>query len=373
MFAHSSRERIEPALTAAVRFLLERQARDGAWRSEMYAAFKEGDALTPLVLNALFAVAPAAEVRRGAAFLAGMVRPDGGIAEGPHGLNYPAYTAALTVSALSRAGPEFAGARDAWLTYLLDRQLTEALGWSPEDQAYGGWGYAHRLPRKPAPGVIVPLLTESNLSATVLAVEALRDVGRADTSATDRALRFIRRCQNYADDGDPAFDDGGFFFMYDDPLRNKAGVAGTDRTGRQRFTSYGSMTADGLRALRACGLPTSDPRVTAARLWLERNFSVTAHPGRFAPGRRAVRASIYYYYCWSLALALAAAGPAESGAPPWADALAGELLRRQQPDGCWVNHEVDVREDDPVVATSQALSALTVCRGFLLDRASCSG
>src|SRR5437016_2480651 len=125
-----------------VRFLLARQAPDGAWRSDVYAAFKEGDALTPLVLNALLTLAPAkdltASIRRGATFLATMVRPDGGIAEGPVGLNYPAYTAALTVTALSKVGSDRAVACDAWLSYLLERQLTEALGWSPADQAYGG-------------------------------------------------------------------------------------------------------------------------------------------------------------------------------------------------------------------------------------------
>jgi len=376
VFALARDERIDPALAAAVRFLLARQSPEGAWRSEIYAAFKEGDALTPLVTGVLLALTPDKKVlacaRRGAEFLAGLVRADGTIAEGPYGLNYPAYTAALTVTALSGTGPEFDAARNAWLAYLTERQLTEALGWEPSDQAYGGWGYAHGLPRKPAPGVPAPLLTESNLSATVFAVEALRDAGLASSSAAERALRFVGRCQNYAgefDPGDPAFDDGGFFFMYDDPLRNKAGTAGTDQTGRQRFASYGSMTADGLRALLACGLPQTSPRVTAARHWLEKHFSVTAHPGRFAPGRRAVRASIYYYYCWSLARALAAVGAREvslpSGAVHWAEALAEELLRRQRPDGSWVNEAVDVREDDPVVATAQAAAALAACRGAL--------
>src|SRR5581483_10149394 len=115
----------------------------------------------------------------------------------------------------------------------------------PEDRAYGGWGYAHALPRKPRPGEFGDLLTESNLSATVFALEALRAAGAtADDPAFGKALRFVRRCQNYTDDpagGDADFDDGGFFFMHDDPLRNKAGVAGTDRAGRERFASYGSM------------------------------------------------------------------------------------------------------------------------------------
>jgi squalene-hopene/tetraprenyl-beta-curcumene cyclase len=245
---------------------------------------------------------------------------------------------------------------------LRERQLTEALGWRPADRAYGGWGYAHVLPCKPRPGQPADLLTESNLSATVFALEALRAAGCSTRDPVfDKALTFVRRCQNYAVDPDPTFDDGGFFFMDNDSLRNKAGVAGTDRTGRTRYASYGSMTADGLRALLACGVPLTDARVTAARRWLEGRFSASVHPGRFAAGRALLQASIYYYYGWSLAGALAGCGAAAL-TPLRAAALAEELLRRQQADGSWVNHAVEVREDDPLVATPFAVGTLAECR-----------
>jgi squalene-hopene/tetraprenyl-beta-curcumene cyclase len=363
------RDRIDRALISAAHFLLRQQSPDGAWRSSVYAFFKEGDALTPLVLHALHATRWLGDVlpslRNGVGYLAARARlTDGSIDEGPHGLSYPAYTAALTVHVLSQ--PLFAEhfkARDVWLSYLRERQLTEDLGWQPTDREYGGWGYSHSIPVKnPRPGHPRDLLTESNLSATVFALDALRAAGCFDDDpAFSRALRFVQRCQNYADEPDPAFDDGGFFFMYADPLRNKAGVSGTDRMGCQRYTSYGSMTADGLRALLACGLPLNDARVTAARRWLDRHFLVSDHPGRFAPGRAVLKASIYYYYCWSLARSLAACGAEEMTAER-TSILAEELLRRQQSDGSWINGAVEVREDDPLVATSLAVGALAECR-----------
>ncbi len=64
MFALARDERIDPALAAAVRFLLARQSPEGAWRSEIYAAFKEGDALTPLVTGVLLALTPDKKVLR---------------------------------------------------------------------------------------------------------------------------------------------------------------------------------------------------------------------------------------------------------------------------------------------------------------------
>jgi squalene-hopene/tetraprenyl-beta-curcumene cyclase len=367
--------RIDRTLSAAARYLLAQQAADGAWRSETYGAFKDGGSLTPLVLHALLASPPSPKLesacRKGTAYLASMARPDGTIDEGPYGLSYPVYTAALAVAVLS--GPGHANhrpARDAWLAYLRRRQLTEDLGWQPADKAYGGWGFSPGLPQKPGPGAPLPPLTESNLSATVFALEALRAAGcAADDLAFTKALTFVRRCQNHADDPtrrDPAFDDGGFFFIYDDAVRNKAGVAGKDRAGNARFFSYGSTTADGLRCLLACGLPADDARVMAARGWLEKNFSAETHPGNYAEDRESARPSVYYYYSWSVARALSAAGVSEvatkTGKVRWAEALADALIKRQRPDGSWCNDAVAVREDDPVMATALAASALAVCR-----------
>jgi hypothetical protein len=362
---------IDRALAAAVHFLRGRQSPDGAWRSEVYGVFREGDSLTPLVLHTLLAASAdgeSAAVRRGSAYLAALIRPDG--PGGVRGLNYPAYTAALSGAVLSHPCNSTHGqARAAWLGYLKERQLTEALGWHPSDPEYGGWGYAHGLPRKPPPGQPAPPFTESNLSATVFALEALQAAGALDEPTRERAQHFLGRCQNYQPDParhDARFDDGGFFFIGDDPLRNKAGVAGRDRDGRQRYSSYGSTTADGLLGLLACGLSPASPRPAAARQWLAEHFSVAVHPGTFAADRRAVQASVYYYYCRSLARALGRCGIREvetpAGPVPWAEALAEELRQRQRPDGSWVNHAVEVREDDPIVATALAAAALAVCR-----------
>ncbi len=371
-------ERIDRSLSLAVAFLLSRQAQDGAWRSDVYGHFKDGDALTPLVLQTLLAAAPPSSTepscRRGAAYLVDMVRPDGSIDPGPQGLSYPVYTAAGAVLVLSHPSNERQRpARDAWRAFLRRRQLTEDLGWLPTDPEFGGWGFAEDVPRKPGPGDVRPPLLESNLSATVFALEALRGAGvPASDPAFARALTFLRRRQNHADDPaqrEAAFDDGGFFFIYDDAARNKAGLAGKDSTARERYYSYGSTTADGLRALLACGLPSTAPRVVAARTWLESHFDAETHPGTYAAASEPLRAAVYYYYCWSAAQALRAVGSAQirtsKGMVRWAGALAEALMHRQQADGSWLNPVRAVREDDPLVATSLAAAALAVCRDEL--------
>ncbi len=375
--APSRRTRIDRSLARAARFLLARQSADGAWRSDTYGSFKDGPSLTPLVVNALLACSETpkgkAACRKGAAYLGALVRADGSINEGKGGLNYPVYTAAGAVVVLSQ--PRFAArrkARSAWLAYLRERQLTEKLGWQPRDKEYGGWGYAIDLPRKPKEEA----LTESNLSATVFALDALRAASCSSRDpALARALVFVKRCQNFADDPrhkNPAFDDGGFFFIYGDADRNKAGLAGREDDGRERFFSYGSATADGLRCLLACGLKRNHPRVRAARRWLETEFRADEPPGRFAEGSEFKRPAVYYYYAWSTARTLRAATgpvlPRPQGKLSWPALLTDELLTRQRKDGSWVNPATFVREDDPVAATSMAVLALAECRGALKEK-----
>jgi squalene-hopene/tetraprenyl-beta-curcumene cyclase len=373
--------RIDASLSRAAAYLTDRQQRDGAWRSDLYGPLKDGPSLTPLVLRALQGAPPTpagdAALDRGASYLAAMARPDGTIDAGDLGLAQPVYTSALSVMVLSRPGREAqAAARDAWLAYLRQRQLTEALGWQPADRPYGGWGYCVRLPRKPPPGEGGPPLLESNLSATAFALEALRAAGvPADDPAWPAALTFLRRCQNYAEAPrrKADLDDGGFFFIYDDPVRNKAGGAGQDRDGRERFASYGSATADGLGALLACGLRTDDERPAAALRWLGQHFDAARHPGRYATNREGERGSVYHYYCWSLARALSAAHVEELATPAgtvrWAEALADELLKRQRDDGSWANDALAQRENDPLVATSEAAAALALCRQVFREEA----
>jgi squalene-hopene/tetraprenyl-beta-curcumene cyclase len=277
------------------------------------------------------------------------------------------------VIVLDSRTPERLRAQKAWLAYLRERQLAENLGWTPDDPEYGGWGFSLELPRKPAKGEPKKMMVESNMPSALFAIAALRS---AKVPMTDpvyaKALSFVKRCQNFADDArrrDPQHDDGGFFFIPNDPVQNKGGVAGTDVFGRQRFCSYGSMTADGLRALVRCGLPADHPRVVAARKWLEVNFSVEHNPGRFGEDREVLRDATYYYYCWSMAHSFMALDVREintsRGKVKWAEALAEEVMHRQRPDGSWRNRFTDAKEDDPLVSTPWAAAALALCRASI--------
>src|SRR5262249_29181927 len=299
--------RCDIAQKKASGWLASIQSHDGAWRSYVYGTFKDGTALTPLALHALLLADPKNQAIPSAAkYLAQMAQSDGTIKPPEkHGFDFPLYTSALSVTALSHASlAEYSKARDGWLNYLKQRQLTEQHGWKPADREYGGWGYCHGLPLKPKPGALIPPMTESNLSATTFALSALRAAGvPASDPIFVKAMTFVKRCQNWTDDEanrDLKFDDGGFFFIYDDPIRNKAGLA-RNGDGGQRYHSYGSVTADGLRCLAMCGEPIDSPRRTAAAAWLRKNFRPDKCPGPFGEKMELNRSAVYFYYTMSMA------------------------------------------------------------------------
>ncbi len=341
-------DQIEAAVARAADFLVAKQGADGSIRSPVYAYFKDGYALTPLVLAALFA-APAqgeAAYARGVDFIATMV-VDGKLRDDVDAPRYPLYSMAIGVLVLNRPGNERQRTvRDALVRALRGRQLVEENGWRPDAPSYGGWSYFDGVPNRPEDPD-----DQANLSATLYAVGALALAGVPPTDpALVRARAFVERCQNA---------DGGFLFAPAIPDGNKAGV------GR----SYGSMTADGVRALLRLGVPPDDPRVARAAAWLERSFDPTRNPGDFVPVNEIRRDSSYYYWTWTAAHALrdldqGAERRSAPRRPPasWAAPLAEALLARQRADGSWANPASEMREDDPVVATSFATAALGVCR-----------
>jgi hypothetical protein len=358
-------DRVDQAIADATRALIAAQSPDGAWRSKTYGAFKDGISLTPSVLKAIV-YAPDIEGadlarHRGASYLAARVRADGSIDDGPFGMLYPVYAESASAIALSKVGVP--GGREAISAFVADlrrRQLAEPLGWTLDDPAFGAWGYAVEPSSKREQAQTV----DGDLSSTLFAIGALRLVGGGtpEDPAIRKALRFVERCQNF-DKGDPSFDDGGFFLTPTDPARNKAGpFSKPDRLGHERFHSYGSATADGLRALLRCGLAPEHPRVVSALQWLERNFSASTVPGTFEGPRESDRDATYYYYCWSLSHAFRSLGirtfESNGRKVDWAADLAVELVRRRRPDGTWSNPFSASKEDDPLVATPFALGAL---------------
>jgi hypothetical protein len=350
------------AISEAVRFVAAHQSPDGAWRSQRYGAFRDGDALTPLVLWALPEEACFARGLRWLELFTDALREK----DAPWtALRYPLFTAGYAAQVFARVRDH--DRADCWADLIEKLQVSSALGWPHGVVEIGAWSDSPIPPTRPAGQGAAPDMIAPNLSATLLAVQALAAGGRHEKLR--EAQRFVEACQNFAGENPGDLDDGGFFFALDDPVRNKAGVAGRDVSGRQRYRSYGSATCDGLLALRILTLELANPRFTAACTWLRQNSAGLEHSGLWPVRRATARESLAFYHGQALAAVLEglAGSPHDSWATSQMRLLQRELISRQQRDGSWTGTAPDSCEDDPLVATAFALRALhlTVIGGIV--------
>ena len=235
-------------------------------------------------------------------------------------------------------------------------------------------GLLDRAPVQARGGGRVGRRIDADLSSTLFAVGALRIAGvEADDPAIRKALTFIQRCQNFAR-GRPgrrsAVRRRRLLLLPDGPGAQQGRGRGHGPTGRARYHSYGSATADGLRALLRCGLPADHPRVAASRGWLERHFSASSQSRHVRAGPRGRARRDVFLLCLVGGPRLPCARDRARSAPEaervaWAEPLSRELIRRQRGDGTWTNRFTASKEDDPLVATSFAAGALGLCRTFL--------
>jgi prenyltransferase beta subunit len=109
------------------------------------------------------------------------------------------------------------------------------------------------------------------------------------------------------------------------------------------YSSYGTATADGLLALRAAGVPDSDVRATKAMDWLKGRHKPDRAPGFDGTARESWGSGLRFYY--ASAISKTALG-LRVDLPP------------QASDGSFRNENKMVKEDDPLIATTFALHVL---------------
>jgi squalene-hopene/tetraprenyl-beta-curcumene cyclase len=275
------------------------------------------------------------------------VQPDGGIYEsGSTHRNYETCLAILAFSAANRDG-RYAALLKKADAFVKGLQWDEGESVDASSESYGGAGYgSHKRP---------------DLSNTTFLIDALKSTGNAaDSEAIQRALVFVSRCQNLESEHNTTKfsaknPDGGFYYT---PAAGGTSQAGETDEGGLR--SYGSMTYAGLKSMIYAGVGPEDKRVQAAVQWLRKNYDLKANPGMGTAG-------LFYYY-HTFAKALSAFGQdtfkdADGTEHNWRAELIGELARRQQPDGSWVNTD-NPRwlEGDANLVTGYALLALVYCR-----------
>jgi len=339
----------DAAIERGLAWLLKQQADDGGWHSTAYGQLKGGAAVTSLVLDVLsqFPVATIkkheAAIDRGYRFLQTGIEKRKTIAAPDGSLDFPTYASALVLTASARfaAKVEFASQITQLLRdYLLAAQLLEARGFAADHPSYGGWDF---LGEKDARGIT----TGTNVSVVAHVLEALvSDKSAAADKARAAAKAWLARCQQ---------PDGGFAFTPEPmSLNNKAEFSDE---ARAKPRSYGTATVEGVRSLLALGMTAENDAVKRAVTWLSKRSELEVVPGFEAlPAETDWRRGLRFYYYYGLAAILRYL--------PQADRLSRRqgieriLLKEQREGGSWQNESDRMRENDPLIATSFALSAL---------------
>jgi squalene-hopene/tetraprenyl-beta-curcumene cyclase len=338
-FAGPDAKAIDAARAKAVEYLKTVQNDDGSWTSPNSVGVT-GVIVVGLLDAGLTADAPA--VAKALKYLGGFLQKDGGV-YAPKS-NHKNYETALALVAFTRANTD--GRYDEKIKaaekFLKDLQWDEGEGIESGDTKYGGAGYGGS--------------SRPDLSNTSFFVEALKEAGvKEDDPAMKKALVFISRCQNRESEFNTTpfatkVNDGGFYYT---PAAGGTSQAGTTENGGLR--SYASMTYSGLKSMIYAGLDKDDPRTKAAFEWAQKHYSVTENPGLGQQG-------LYYYYqTFAKALDALKVDRFEDAAGKthdWRSDLAAELLKRQNPNGSWVNTADRFMEGDPNLVTAYTLMAL---------------
>ena len=148
-------------------------------------------------------------------------------------------------------------------------------------------------------------------------------------------------------------EDGGFYYT---PAAGGTSQAGETANGGLR--SYASMTYAGVKSLIYAGVGPKDGRVKAAIEWISKHYDLKSNPGMGNAG-------LFYYY-HTFAKALSAVGDdalvdSDGKKHNWRGDLIGELTKRQQKNGSWLNENDRWLEGDPSLVTGYALLALSYC------------
>ena len=196
--------------------------------------------------------------------------------------------------------PEYKSNAQFAVNQLVKKQLPVKGNEFADPRDDGGWGYGLS-----ADG--------AHMNMVIYALYAAKQWGLEIPEQTwERAEKWIRRNQT---------DTGGWLYNL------------VDNGSPWAIGVYGSMTATGLWALRACGVSTEDVQIQDGVDWLERHWSLTRNPG--------CNSWLYYYllsiqrFCDIPPKVKTLAGR------DWYDEICRMMVARQHPDGRWHGAESD--------------------------------
>ena len=343
-------------------YLWSQQAEDGGWHSRTHGILKGGKAWTPFVLFYLMQTPDAADhsedIERAMDFIRTSIGDAGAVGVNDSVvLEYPNYATSYAYRVLLDHG----AAEDSILiakvrTYLLSQQFGKSRGFSPDQPAFGSWGFGET-------GLPDGIQGHVDLSHTRRVLQAIAE--DLPSAAASEAQVFLSLMQKLPTDprslppgNAPSNDnifDGGFYASSTVFGTNKAGVAKQGEA--EYFASYATTTCDGILALLAAGVPKTDDRIVAAADWL-RSHPLLDRPEGIPVNTVGSWEKVLFYYHLAVR---AEVYKALDWPGDWRNDLFDQLTERQRTDGSFANpFGAPNKEDDPILATAMVV-------GLLLD------
>ncbi len=293
-------------------------------------------------------------------------QPDGGFYDprDPALLNYRTSVAMMALVRLDRV--MYADAIRKAQKFILAQQRDEKGNYLKSDHlSYGSVGHSGAI--------------RGDLSNAAYAAEAMHESGLSVSEPFWKRLEvFVTRCQNVPK-VDPLLKRSGIGTTSDYGFRyapnDTRGPRESLDDGSTAYSSYGSMTYQGLKSLLYARVSRDDPRVKEAFRWISKRFSVRENPGMASPKNpRAGLQGLFYYY-HTMAKTLSVYGEAEivdgkGVRHDWAAELSAHLVAMQKADGHWVNSTGRWWEDLPTLDTAYAMITLGICYEETLKRKS---
>ena len=358
---------IKDSLDRAVKYLESSQNPDGGYGP--FGADARVENVSDVGITALVVYAIAMHPReyktvdgpflsRAVDYLVSRQQPDGGFYDpkDPVLKNYRTCVALMALVKLDRV--KYAEVIRRARGFVIQQQRDERGKYTKEEHlSYGSVGHSGSL--------------RGDLSNGAFAAEAMEMVGLSASAPFWKKLElFVSRCQNQKGvdtllkkSGIGTTSDYGFRYAPNDTRGPRESLD----DGSTVYSSYGSMSYQGLKSLLYAKVSHDDPRVKGAFQWIERAFTVTENPGMRTPANPGAGLEGLYYYYHAMAKTLAVYGqPVLTDAAgvkhDWAAELSRQLLSLQKKGGCWQNDSGRWWEDLPTLDTSFAMIALSTCR-----------
>ncbi len=355
----TSRAADEKPVDKAIQWLMKQQDESGAWKSKHYGAMKQGAATTSLALYSLSMTSKATRekhrdaIEKAFSFLEPGTLARGRVANPDGSLDHPVYSTAMLLIAAHRFERNFDAEQvEVLLDFLMRSQCVEGRGFESDNPNYGGWDVI-------GPNVMPGKTSGTNVSVTRFVLEAyslydsndnlklkLDDATMARVEKSkQKAVQWLKRIHGMNSDG------GFRFSAQPGSALNKSKTA--DGTPR----SYGSATCDGLLALHFGGIAGGDT-YDEGWTWQKTHAKASEVPGFDEDEQSNWPRALQFYHLQSLARTTSVC-PDRDWAKLMQSEVSSALELAQRDDGRFENESALMRENDPLIATSFAIVALS--------------